>query len=161
MVFAVPVCECKEIETSDVVFHLRNDHLLMNFTQNSSSIGTEQKKKVINEFHSACKIKGLNKANSELLLIEPKMTNHELHETCHSVTFIVLVNSHQRWKQTWNRVCFHLGVDWLWRCGVTASYGVFFHERKCNGMTSFMEFMWIVGHAYSVSTERAPGLELG
>ena len=31
----------------------------------------------------------------------------EVHETCHSDTFIVLVNSHQRWKQTRNRVCFH------------------------------------------------------
>ena len=29
----------------------------------------------------------------------------------------------------------------LSRCGVTASFGVFFHEIKCNGMTSFMEFM--------------------
>ena len=37
--------------------------------------------------------------------------NHELHETCHSVTFIVLVNSHQRWKQTRNRVCFHLWCE--------------------------------------------------
>ena len=32
----------------------------------------------------------------------------EFHETCHSVTFIVVVNSHQRWKQTRNRICFHL-----------------------------------------------------
>ena len=24
----------------------------------------------------------------------------EFHETCHSITFTVLVNSHQRWKQT-------------------------------------------------------------
>ena len=29
---------------------------------------------------------------------------------------------------------FIFGVNWLWRCGVTASFGVFFHERKCNGM---------------------------
>ena len=36
---------------------------------------------------------------------------HEFHETCHSVTFIVLVNSHQRWKQTRNRVCFHLWCE--------------------------------------------------
>ena len=54
---------------------------------------------------------------------------HEFHETCHSVTFIVLVNSHQRLKQT------------LWRFGVTASFGVFFHEVISNGMTSFMELM--------------------
>ena len=35
----------------------------------------------------------------------------EFHEACHSVTFIVLVNSHQRWKQTRNRVCFHLWCE--------------------------------------------------
>ena len=35
---------------------------------------------------------------------------------------------------------FIFGVNWLWRCGVTASFGVF-HEIRCNGMTSFMEFM--------------------
>ena len=33
--------------------------------------------------------------------------NYEFHETCHSVTFIVVINSHQRWKQTRNRVGFH------------------------------------------------------
>ena len=37
--------------------------------------------------------------------------SHEFHEACHSVTFIVLVNSHQRWKQTRNRVCFHLWCE--------------------------------------------------
>ena len=37
---------------------------------------------------------------------------------------------------------FIFGVNWLWRCGVTASFGVFFHEIKYNGMTSFMEFMY-------------------
>ena len=36
---------------------------------------------------------------------------------------------------------FIFDVNWLWRCGVTASFGVFFHEIKCNGVTSFMEFM--------------------
>ena len=36
---------------------------------------------------------------------------------------------------------FIFGVNWLWRCGVTALFGVFFYEIKCNGMTSFMEFM--------------------
>ena len=33
-------------------------------------------------------------------------------------------------------------VNWLWHCGFTASFGVFFHEIKCNGMTRFLEFMW-------------------
>ena len=43
-------------------------------------------------------------------------SKHQFHETCHSVTFIVLVNSHQRWthqrwKQTRNRICFHLWCE--------------------------------------------------
>ena len=36
---------------------------------------------------------------------------------------------------------FIFGVNWLWSCGVTASFGVFFCEMKCNGMIHFMEFM--------------------
>ena len=36
---------------------------------------------------------------------------HEFHETCHSVTFIVLVNSQQRWQQMRNRICFHLWCE--------------------------------------------------
>ena len=32
-------------------------------------------------------------------------------------------------------------VNWLWRCGVTALFGIFFHEIKRNGMTSFMDLM--------------------
>ena len=36
----------------------------------------------------------------------------------------------------WNYICFH-----LW-CELTlALFVVFFHEMKCNAMTSFMEFM--------------------
>ena len=34
---------------------------------------------------------------------------------------------------------FIFGVNLLWRCGVTASFGVFFHEMKRNGMTSIMK----------------------
>ena len=37
---------------------------------------------------------------------------------------------------------FIFGVNWLWRCGVTASFGIFFSWNECNGMTSLMEFMW-------------------
>ena len=37
--------------------------------------------------------------------------DHEFHETCLSFTFIVLVNSHQRRKQTRNCVCFHLWCE--------------------------------------------------
>ena len=35
---------------------------------------------------------------------------------------------------------FIFGVNWLWRCGVTTSFGVSFNEIECNGMTIFMEF---------------------
>ena len=35
----------------------------------------------------------------------------DFHETCNAVSFIVLVNSHQRWKQTRFRVCFHLWYE--------------------------------------------------
>ena len=42
-------------------------------------------------------------------------TYHEFHETCHSVTFVVLVNSHQ---QTWNRICPVVGTNWLVRWSV-------------------------------------------
>ena len=40
-----------------------------------------------------------------------------------------------------NTFAFIFGVNRLWRCGVTASSGVFFREIKRNSMTSFMEFM--------------------
>ena len=58
----------------------------------------------------------------------------------HSLYWSV-VNSHQRWKQTRNRVCFHLCCELtlaLWCHSIVWSL---FHEIKCNGMTSFMEFM--------------------
>ena len=45
-------------------------------------------------------------------------TLHEFHETCHYVTFIVEVNSHQRWKQTRFHICFHL------RCELTTTMNV-------------------------------------
>ena len=66
---------------------------------------------------------------------------HEFREACLSVTFIVVVNSHQRAKQMWNCICFYLWCELTLALGVTAWFGVFFHEIKCNGMTSFMEFM--------------------
>ena len=55
---------------------------------------------------------------------------------------IVLVNSHQRWKQTRNRVCFHLWCELtmaLWCHRIV--WSLFFLEIKCNGMMNFMEFM--------------------
>ena len=48
---------------------------------------------------------------------------------------------------------FIFGVNWLWRSGVTASFGVFFHEMKCNGMTIFMEFV----HRYTRLLQNATG----
>ena len=72
------------------------------------------------------------------------ITHHDFHETCHSVTFIVLVNSHQRWKQTRNRVCFH-----LW-CKLTLALRCHsivwnLYSWRCNGMKNFMEFMrWLL-----------------
>ena len=54
-----------------------------------------------------------------------EIPTHEFHETCHSVTYYFMikdsktmlwhhnarVNSHQRWKQTRFRVCFHLWCE--------------------------------------------------
>ena len=36
------------------------------------------------------------------------------------------------------------GVNWPLRCGVTASFGIFIHEIRRNGMTNFMEFMKVL-----------------
>ena len=63
------------------------------------------------------KVRCMGSATGSILCVGPTEvwvimnTPHECHETCHSVTFIVLVNSHQRWKQTRNRVCFHLWCE--------------------------------------------------
>ena len=38
---------------------------------------------------------------------------------------------------------FIFGVNWLWPCGVSTLFGVFFHEIKCDRMTSFIEFMYM------------------
>ena len=62
--------------------------------------------------------------------ISLEFPKHEFHETCHSVTFIALVNSHQRWKQTRNRVCFHLWCELTLALGVTVSFGIFFLDNK-------------------------------
>ena len=71
--------------------------------------------------------------------------NHEFHETCHSVTSYLMqkrlqtmlwhlnarVNSHQRWKQTRFRVCFHLWCELTsttnvteWRVSWNSWYGI-------------------------------------
>ena len=67
---------------------------------------------------------------------------HEFHETCHSVTLIVVVNSHQRWKQMLNRSLLS-SLVWI-NSGIAVSQHrleSFFHEIKCNRLTIFMEFM--------------------
>ena len=66
---------------------------------------------------------------------------HEFHESCHSVIFIVVVNSHQRWKQTRFRVCFHLWCEltttmnitewqvswnsWIWETNIVPTVFIF------------------------------------
>ena len=82
------------------------------------------------------------------------ITEHEFHETCHSVVLFHEKDSkrccdtttpesiHAKDESKRGSVfAFIFGVNWLWRCGVTASFGVFFHEIKYNGLTSFMEYM--------------------
>ena len=71
---------------------------------------------------------------------------HEFHETCHSITFLfdkkrlqmvlwhhyARVNSHQRWKQTRFRVCFH-----LW-CELTITMNVTEWQISYNSWKSFL-----------------------
>ena len=58
-----------------------------------------------------------------------------------------LTATHYRFKLTKDslRICkafaFIFGVNWLWHCGVTASFGVFFHGINGYGMTSCMELV--------------------
>ena len=59
------------------------------------------------------------------------------------VHVIVLVNSHQRWKQTCNRVCFHLWCELtlaLWCHSIVRSLLFIKHN---DGMMNFMEFMFL------------------
>ena len=97
-------------------------------------------------FQCTCrKRKERQKFNFLLLMwfsVQKSLLLHECHETCHAITFIVLVNSHQRWKQTRNRVCFNLWCELtlaLWCHRII--WSLFFLEIKCNGMMNFMEFM--------------------
>ena len=69
------------------------------------------------------------------------LTVHEFHELVilfHSLYWSIHTKDESKHRTPF---AFIFGVNWCWRCGVTASFGVFFHEIKCNGMTSFMEFM--------------------
>ena len=63
---------------------------------------------------------------------------HEFQETCHFVTLIVVVNSHQRWKQTRNRFCFHLWCELtlaLWSHNIIWSI-----SNKCNNVLLYKLF---------------------
>ena len=74
---------------------------------------------------------------------------HEFHETCHSITFYIIkktpndavttlhrVNSHQRWKQMWNWICFH-----LW-CKLTSTINVTEWQVSWNSWTSRGKFSY-------------------
>ena len=72
--------------------------------------------------------------------------DHSWHDGVNSMKLVILLHS-LYWSihikdenKRGTAFTFIFGVNWLWRCGVTASFGVFFHEIKCNRMTSFMEF---------------------
>ena len=71
-----------------------------------------------------------------------KLPAHEFHETCHAVTFIVLVNSQPKMKpNTEPRLLSSL--VWI-DSGIMVSQHrleSFIQEIECNRMTSFMEFM--------------------
>ena len=78
-------------------------------------------------------------------------------ETCHSVTFIVLVNSHQRWKQTRNRVCFHLWCELtlaLWCHSFIWNLWILLFSSQCLRLASY-EMMnvrnWLISQPLSSS----------
>ena len=81
-----------------------------------------------------CQVSGLGGSAINISCVDVNSSSsharHEFHETCHFVAFIVLVISHQRWKQTRTAFAFIFGVNWLWRSGVTASFGVQFNLKK-------------------------------
>ena len=64
-----------------------------------------------------------------------------------SMKLVILLQSlywsiHSKDESKRSTACaFIFGVNWLWRCDVTGSFGVFFHEIKCKGMKSFVEFI--------------------
>ena len=62
-------------------------------------------------------------------------------QTCNSVTFYQPESIHTKDESKRGfAFAFIFGVNWLWRCGVTASFGVFLHDIKCNRTKNFMEF---------------------
>ena len=69
---------------------------------------------------------------------------HEFHETCHSVTFYFMKKDSKRYCDTTMPKSIHnkdesklgtafafiFGVNWLWRCGATASFWCLFSWNK-------------------------------
>ena len=73
-------------------------------------------------------------------------TSQEFHETCPSVTLIVLVNSHQRWEQTWNRICFHLCCELtlvLWCHSIV--WSLFSWNKMWRNYKSSWNSWWLLG----------------
>ena len=62
---------------------------------------------------------------------------HEFHETCHSVTLSLLVNSHQRREQTQNCICFH-----LW-CELTSKINVTEWQVSWNSWYFHFRYYWL------------------
>ena len=75
---------------------------------------------------------------------------HSLHGQQHAMKLVILLHSlywsiHTKDEsKRGTAFAFIFGVNWLWSCGVMASFGVFLQEMKCNAMASFMEFMMAV-----------------
>ena len=75
---------------------------------------------------------------------------HDFHETCYSVTFIVLVKSHQRGKQTRNHVCFHLWCELTLLLWWVSHRGVF-RNRARGGQPLFFGQSSVVRGLFSDS----------
>ena len=97
-------------------------------------------------------VKNMNsmKLVNPLHFISWKNSFSDISRKCILPNMIGAVNSHQRWCSAF---AFIFGVNWLWLTSpiifgkmhfLLISENLFFHEIKCNEMTSFMEFMFLV-----------------
>ena len=75
---------------------------------------------------------------SNPLICKEKTTPYDMTSMKHSMYWSIHTKDESKRGTAF---AFLFGVNWLWRCGVITSFGVLFHEIKCNGMTSFMDFM--------------------
>ena len=118
------------------------------------------------EVRTICTLTLVMKASFMITQLARNLSVHEFHETCHSVTFIVLVNSHQRWKQMRNRVCFHLWCEFtlaLWMDGWMREFNATFAYVRPNRQagTTVMRWMALVARMKRPSNMAAPGVEPG